>query len=76
MIKISPLMQLSASRTELQSTNAEACCLDTAASSFNDDAASGRQAAINDAWAVTAAALPAPHPSLRATFSPRSGEKE
>lgn len=36
MIKISPLMQLSASRTQLQSTNAEACCLDTAATGSDD----------------------------------------
>ena len=31
---------------------------------------------IDDALAVIAAALVAPHPALRATFSPRGGEKE
>ncbi len=31
---------------------------------------------IDDALAAIAAALAAPHPSLRATFSPHSGEKE
>ena len=31
---------------------------------------------IDDALAVIAAALIAPHPALRATFSPRGGEKE
>ena len=36
MMNISPLMQLSASRTQLQSTNAEACCLDTAAPGSDD----------------------------------------
>lgn len=36
MMNISPLMRLSASRTQLPSINAEACCLDTAAPGFDD----------------------------------------
>lgn len=53
MMKTSPLMQLSASRRELQNTNVEACFLDTAATGFNDAAL----LRINDAQALIAAAL-------------------
>jgi hypothetical protein len=78
MMNISPLMRLSASRTELQSTKAEACCLDTAAAGCNDAVL----LRIDDALAVIAAALSAPHPApyqvrgkLFGQLLPAGGEK-